>query len=369
MSKQLATLQIKEAGELNKTQKQFNAAIRKIEKIKQEVANFDESVLFISEQVQKKIMPLELTFLEEKYELMLFIHKKYLEIPKRQKARIRKIKYLLTNWVEGFLEIEQYYDKVLPIYNQLNDTSFEEEQIEEEKEQVEKFRTLMRVIHGIEREDEFWYDCSMEELLEKVRGIIFEQVEEEELAKKNRKEGKKASKKDTKKSEKEQQKAEQEKNNAQTVRKIYMELVKEYHPDGELDEAEKERKSDIMKKITDAYQRKDLFELLRLQAEYLQLQQAKKEALAEEKLQVFVKMLHKQIAEMEEELFLKRYALQQERPSYWQYYHQSNEMILRNINKGCSEWEKKTKEIRGVSKKLQEDSYFKEWVDGIEDDN
>jgi len=369
MSKHLVTLQVQEAGELSKTQKQFNAAIRKIEKIKKDAILFDESVQFINEKVQEKVVPLELDFFEKKYELMLFVHKKYFEIPKRQKARIRKIKYLLTNWLEGFLEIEQYYDKALPIYNQLNDTSFEEAQIEEEKAQIERLRAITKFMHGIEREDEFWYDCSMDELLEKIRVIVLEQMEEQEFAQEKRKAGKKAGKKDAKKSEKEQLKAEQEKNNAQTVRQIYMELVKEYHPDGELDEAEKERKSDIMKKVTDAYQRKDLFELLRLQADYLQLQQAKKEAPAEEKLQVFVKMLHKQIAEMEEEIELKKFALRQERPSFWQYYHQSNEMILRNINKGCLEWEKKTKEICSLSKKLEEDTYFKEWVDGIEDDN
>ena len=49
---------------------------------------------------------------------------------------------------------------------------------------------------------------------------------------------------------------------------FYLDLVKTFHPDRELDEAEKIRKTAIMQRVTDAYEKNDLLVLLELQLEF-----------------------------------------------------------------------------------------------------
>ncbi len=55
------------------------------------------------------------------------------------------------------------------------------------------------------------------------------------------------------------------------IKALYRELVKAFHPDKELDESRKEEKNILMKRITEAYEKNDLFTLLKLEAEHLGL--------------------------------------------------------------------------------------------------
>jgi hypothetical protein len=77
-----------------------------------------------------------------------------------------------------------------------------------------------------------------------------------------------------------------------------MELVKAFHPDREKDELEKERKTLLMHRITEANEKDDLFELLRLRLELLGTDF---EHSNDESLKYYVKLLIQQVAELEQE--------------------------------------------------------------------
>jgi hypothetical protein len=78
-----------------------------------------------------------------------------------------------------------------------------------------------------------------------------------------------------------------------------MELVKAFHPDREKDELEKERKTLLMHRITEANEKDDLFELLRLRLELLGTDF---EHSNDENLKYYVKLLNQQVAELQHEL-------------------------------------------------------------------
>ena len=82
-----------------------------------------------------------------------------------------------------------------------------------------------------------------------------------------------------------------------------MDLVKAFHPDREPDEAEKGRKTEIMHRVTDAYEKGDLLALLRLQLEFERIDQTHLENLAEEQLKYYNKILRQQTQELDGELF------------------------------------------------------------------
>ena len=109
--------------------------------------------------------------------------------------------------------------------------------------------------------------------------------------------------KSPKQQEREAKKQIEERNITKAVRTLYMDLVKAFHPDREPDETEKSRKTGIMQRITEAYEKSDLLALLRLQLEYDRIDQAHLETLAEDQLKYYNKILKQQADELAEELY------------------------------------------------------------------
>jgi len=79
------------------------------------------------------------------------------------------------------------------------------------------------------------------------------------------------------------------------ARDIYMKLVKKLHPDLEQDEIQKAHKTELVKQVTDAYQKNDFFNLLKLQIEHLNQGELESEKLAEDMLNRYNKLLKKQL--------------------------------------------------------------------------
>ena len=94
----------------------------------------------------------------------------------------------------------------------------------------------------------------------------------------------------------------EEQNITQAVRTLYMDLVKHLHPDREPDEAEKLRKTELLKRVTTAYKANELLTLLRLQLELNRIDQAHLENLAEDQLRYYNKLLREQARELEQKL-------------------------------------------------------------------
>lgn len=80
-----------------------------------------------------------------------------------------------------------------------------------------------------------------------------------------------------------------------------MDLVKAFHPDREPDEAEKVRKTEIMHRVIAAYEKSDVLALFRLQLEFERIDQTHLEALAEDQLKYYNKILRQQAQELDDE--------------------------------------------------------------------
>lgn len=94
----------------------------------------------------------------------------------------------------------------------------------------------------------------------------------------------------------------------QDAKAIYMRLVKKYHPDREPDEAEKGRKTELIQRVTQAYQENDFLTLLKLQIEYLEEEETDASFLAEDMLKRYNKILLKQLNEIKGEIDFLKYS-------------------------------------------------------------
>lgn len=86
-----------------------------------------------------------------------------------------------------------------------------------------------------------------------------------------------------------------------SIRGIYLELVKELHPDKETDETQRVLKEERMKQLTKAYQEKDLASLLRMQINWLE--ESAKEPIdqTDDVLKQYNKVLQAQVDRLEQE--------------------------------------------------------------------
>jgi hypothetical protein len=90
------------------------------------------------------------------------------------------------------------------------------------------------------------------------------------------------------------------------VRTLYLDLVKHLHPDREPTEAEKARKTELLQRVTTAYEAGELLTLLRLQLELQRIDQSHLENLAEDQLKYYNKLLKEQARELDEALYLEQ---------------------------------------------------------------
>ncbi len=89
---------------------------------------------------------------------------------------------------------------------------------------------------------------------------------------------------------------------SQSIREVYRKLVSALHPDRESDPAERARKTGLMQRVNQAYDKKDLLLLLELQLELEHIDAATIAGLSEERLKHFNKILKDQLAELEQEI-------------------------------------------------------------------
>ncbi|QQE91196.1 J domain-containing protein [Azotobacter chroococcum] len=88
----------------------------------------------------------------------------------------------------------------------------------------------------------------------------------------------------------------------QSVREVYRKLASALHPDRETDAAERERKTGLMQRVNQAYDKGNLLDLLQLQLEVEQIDRDHIANLAEDRLRHYNRVLDEQLRELQDEV-------------------------------------------------------------------
>ncbi|WP_018342185.1 hypothetical protein [Cytophaga aurantiaca] len=94
----------------------------------------------------------------------------------------------------------------------------------------------------------------------------------------------------------------QEEHRKKSIRAIYIDLIKTFHPDTEQDADKKSEKEEISKKITEAYGNNDLYTLLNLETQFLEQQTNRLQGMKTETLKSYLAMLDNQIKELKQSI-------------------------------------------------------------------
>ena len=261
---------------------------REIEKMKREVEQSE--TLF-----NKHIQPVQ----SEIFEMVLAILVKFDFALDNFKFSKKQIEILLQsmdgyfNFISTFPQSHenQVLTELLEKYSDFEGGISDEEQ--------QDLKDLFEAQFGVKIPDDFQFDPTDPDFAEKARALLEDEMEDKRKA-------------SIPKKSKKQQEAEEAMN--KPLRQIYTSLVKMLHPDSEQDEELKLKKTEIMKDVTEAYEKADLFKLLSLQMEHGVVGDDKLSTVDDSILKIYVKILKQKKEELNNEY--RSYLFQKFRDSF-----------------------------------------------------
>ncbi len=160
-------------------------------------------------------------------------------------------------------------------------------------------KNMMEGMLGVELDGDIDFTSSPEEMMARVGEKMRESWAQADHAKQERASRQKKSAKTLAKEEKQAQEAQKI---SHSLREIYRKLASALHPDREQNDLERDRKTELMQRVNVAYNNNNLLQLLELQLEIEQIDQAMINTLNEDRLKCFIKILTEQSEELSQEV-------------------------------------------------------------------
>lgn len=155
---------------------------------------------------------------------------------------------------------------------------------------------------GLELDDDL-DSRSPEEVLKWAQARAAEEQAQRQSAQQAQAERKAKRKKSAKQIAKEEKQQAAAKQIGQSIREVYRKLASALHPDRETDPEERERKTALMQRANQAYEKNNLLHLLELQLELEHIDQEHIDNLGEERLLHYNQVLKDQLRELDGEIF------------------------------------------------------------------
>jgi hypothetical protein len=286
----------KEQSTLSKAQKAFNKLIDKIGKQRNLLAEWQAAISLYRQKYDSKFRPLLLLYNQRRRELVHALDRAYDDkaLSKTDRAGISDI--ICT--IAADLIAEHGDETLKPIYNRHSNTDFDAEAENENK----AFKAMVETMLDIDLGDDL--DVSSREKMfaevdAQIKRKLLEEEEQQQQADQERR-GKR--KKSAKESDKEARLQTEEQNVSQSIREVFRKLASALHPDREQDPVEHQRKTALMQKVNVAYGNRDLLQLLELQLELEQIDQHAMNAVSEDRLKHYSKVLKEQSSDLQQEI-------------------------------------------------------------------
>jgi len=279
---------------LSPAQKKFNGLIKKIDVHKKQLAEWQKTLSHCQQNAVTKLEPLKQTLGEHQAEMVLLLDRLFTG-NKFTRPQQEKLSHMICELCDELITLHKR-DDLKPLYNKYSTDDFDTQAQEADEMETDFLKRMMGDAFGIDLDgDELDFDprdpnSAAESLAEKIK-----QQQEQAAARPKRK-------KTAKQLAKEAREQEEAAHVSKSIQAVYRQLVAALHPDREPDPAERERKTELMQKVTVAYGNKDLLQLLELQLAVEQIDQGKLNNIAEDRLKHFNKVLQDQLNELCEEV-------------------------------------------------------------------
>jgi len=272
---------------LSKEQKAFNSLIKKIEARRAALLEWESTLPAFHQKYASDLLPLQQQYLDLQWQFAQALDLTH-AAKGLTKTEKRKVAVLITDIARGVLE-QQENDELKALFNKYSDWDFDEE----EAERLGGMKAMLEDVIGMELGDDVDM-TSPEDVLQRMEAQFMAQQEalgEAPPRKKTRREETREAK----------QMAE-EKQMSQSIREVYRKLAGALHPDREPDPVERARKTDLMQRVNQAYEKGNLLQLLALQLELENINPNHLAEIGTERLKHYSKILKGQLSELDLEI-------------------------------------------------------------------
>lgn len=336
---------------LSKAQKTFNRLTKRIAEQETQLTQLREALDAGRIRIQADLVPLHNQFDKLRADMVRLFDRLYAH-DTFSKAERRKLKTLIVDI--SYELIQKGYAELTELHDRYDEGGFEAAMAEADEQSAATLRHMAEQLLDIE----FDPDADLSDP-EKVRHYINEQLRQRAETQRQ-KQADKQQDDSTKHRVREAKKQADAIHATKAVRALYLDLVKAFHPDREPDEAEKERKTAIMQRVTEAYEKSDLMGLFRLQLEFERIDAAHLEKLADAQLQYYNRILQEQVDELDSQLA----QVQQELGSLTgnTEYGLSATGLEFAINSDINQMKRAVKALKADLKTLTDPAYLRAWL-------
>ncbi len=341
---------------LTKEQKRFNRLVKEIESLRAEVAQFRALDLELTRIGTARVLPVEESVIHLERQWVMALHatpaRKNLSSKLRKKfaqMMCEQIADLLdTTVLAGDAELKAVYDSY-------NTVSYDEQRSLDEQHEKSTLASVASQMFGLD------VGASDFDDLEQLEAKVHAKMEADDAA---REAGRTQKKKTAKQAKNEAKRKEVESAVNKTTRQIYLELIKYFHPDRELDENKRLEKTEIMKQITAAYEADDHLKLLELQMTLLLTREHAYANFGDQELKFFNQQLQQQVRDLE-------FERDSESPEYngnmfAMLFDKNPARMHSNIERHIRAQKSRAKDIRHDLLALRNEAAFKDYVERYE---
>ena len=360
MSKpQLALLRITSQDQaLSKEQKTFNSRMQQIEKLRARFAAWDRASGDYQRKYTAEFTPLLARATELEIQLVHGMDSAlgYKGLTKTERRMLQDLLLGLAGMLLGECEDPD----LKAIYNKYSRTDYDTE----EAEFALDMKDMLEGMFGIDLGDAAGLD-SPEELARRAQAQFAQKARQHEEQQRPPQEAQRARrKKSAKQQEKEARVAAEAKEINLSIREIYRKLASALHPDREPDPQERERKTALMQRINQAYDKRDLLQLLELQLELEHIDSEHLARLSEDRLRHYNAVLKEQIDELKRELLRTEYEFRA-RFGIEPFAPVKPETVLRDLAVDIREMQYKNRELERDLQSISDVKSVKAWLKDI----
>lgn len=281
---------------LSKGQEAFNALITLIDKKRAVLAAWESAIPPYQHKHTTQLVPLLDTMAGLQIRL---VHG--LDQASFDKGLTRAERRMITEVIvelAGELLADRDDAALKAIYNRHSKSDYDSE----EAAAAKGVKSMLEDVLGVELGNDDEYLRSPEELFERAEAEIFERQARFDADRQARKDSASKRGQSAKQIAREAQQHAEAQRISQSIREVYRKLVSALHPDRETDPKERDRKTGLMQRVNQAYEKNNLLQLLELQLELEHIDQAVLNNLSEDRLRHYNKILREQLDELEQEI-------------------------------------------------------------------
>lgn len=330
---------------LTPAQKKFNKSIKQLVRQKGKLQQWQRALESTRIRHTDDIELCNTLLHESRVDLLLFLDKAYQEKDLACLQR-QKLQAFIVQFSLDLINAKENM-QTKAIHDKHSDVSFDEKN----KIAARHFKREMEALYDIKLGEDF--DPESEDFMEKLRQEYDEQKKTEPQKQKTKRQ-----------LDKEAQEEKAERAVSQSVRDVFRQLAKALHPDREMDDKERERKSELMQEVNVAYKNQDLLTLLAQQLEIEQINQDNIDNIAETRLAHYNKVLAKQCAEIKNEILMLKDQLDVEFNLPFSCLNKPND-VTSLLDEKVARLENTRQQLEDEMVNLQVSSRFKKFINGI----